>query len=154
MATIAAWSVGAEVCGVGSSVIDGSGLAATISTAGMLSGLTSRCEANTWSMSSPRPGNAAVVGAFGWQETVEVPHPVAVAAVAGSEARSRSKVDLRAARALNDLRRRCQGFVVQVAAEDHRSGLPGARALAGLVASRGKYRVEASRQLMASAVRR
>ena len=55
VATTAAWSDGAEVCGVGSSVIDGSGLAATISTAGMLSGLTSRWEANMWSMSSPRP---------------------------------------------------------------------------------------------------
>jgi hypothetical protein len=54
VATIAAWSVGADV-GVGSSVIDGRGLAATISTAGRLSGFTSRWEANMRSMSSPRP---------------------------------------------------------------------------------------------------
>jgi hypothetical protein len=45
VATIAAWSVGADG-GVGSSVIDGRGLAATISTAGRLSGFTSRWEAN------------------------------------------------------------------------------------------------------------
>jgi hypothetical protein len=38
VATTAEWSDGAVVCGVGSSVIDGSGVAATICTAGMLSG--------------------------------------------------------------------------------------------------------------------
>jgi hypothetical protein len=79
---------------------------------------------------APPPVNAAEVGTFGRQEPVEIPHPIAVTAVAGSKARSRSKVDLRAARALNDLRRRSRRFIVQVAAEDDRIGLPRARALA------------------------
>jgi hypothetical protein len=86
--------------------------------------------------------DAAVARPLGRQEPVEVPHPVAVAAVAGSEARSGSKVDLRPARALNDLRGGRQGLVVQVPAEDHRVCLPRARALSGLVATCGQHCVE------------
>jgi hypothetical protein len=55
VATTAAWSVGAGGRGLGSSSIDGRGVATTISMAGMLSGLTSRWDAKTWSISSPRP---------------------------------------------------------------------------------------------------
>ncbi len=91
---------------------------------------------------APAPVDAAVVGTFGRQQPVEVPHSVAVAAVAGAEARSGSKVDLGAARALNDC-------VVAAGGSSFRSpqkitGLACAHAVAGLVAGRGKDRVEGS----------
>ena len=52
VATTAAWSDGR--CSTGVSVIDGSGVTATVSTVGRLVGLTSRWEAKMWSISSVR----------------------------------------------------------------------------------------------------
>src|ERR687891_1288037 len=75
-----------------------------------------------------------VVGSLGRQEPVEVPDPVAVAGVAGSEARSWTEIDLRAAGTLDDLGGGGEGLVVEVAAEDHRVGLATAETFAGCVA--------------------
>ncbi len=55
VAMTAAWSVGAGWSRVGSSVMDGSAVAGTISTVGRLPGCTKVWDARMWSMSSGRP---------------------------------------------------------------------------------------------------
>src|SRR5918994_6913435 len=134
LATTAAWSEGAGGWGLGSSVIDGNGVAATISTAGMLSGLTSRWEANVVDQLAAASVDPGVVGPFWWQEPVQIPHPVAVALVTGPKPRAWSKLDLGACWALDDLGGGGERLVVEVAEEDHRDGFAGSGAGAGLVA--------------------
>jgi hypothetical protein len=151
VATTAAWSVGAGGRGLGSSSIDGRGVATTISMAGMLSGLTSRWDAKTWSISSPRPRYTRVAQPLGSAELVEVPHPIAVPGVAAEEAGAGPEVDLRSSGSPDYLGGGRERLVVEVPEQDHGAVLSRARPDPRFVTAGGQQPSSVARHVIASA---